>query len=105
MFRPGTIAAGLLLDDSPSAVFLPSAFGYLNVEKLDDVHCNYADASLHSMGGSNYVNRSLYGEFSFLEIGRKATIKSVSFFMLPKSNATKVWCNQNNFLLAYIIFL
>ena len=53
MFRPGTIAAGLLLDDSPSAVFLPSAFGYLNVEKLDDVHCNYADASLHSMGGSS----------------------------------------------------
>ena len=50
MFRSGTIAAGRLLDDSPSAVFLPSAFGYLNVEKLDDVHCNYADASLHSMG-------------------------------------------------------
>ena len=49
MFRSGTIA-GSLLDDSPSAVFLPSAFGYLNVEKLDDVHCNYADASLHSMG-------------------------------------------------------
>ena len=58
VFRPGTIAAGRLLDDSPSTVFLPSAFGYLNVEKLDDVHCNYADASLHSMGGSLVLAKS-----------------------------------------------
>ena len=85
----GTIADSLL-DDSPSAVFLPSAFGYLNVEKLDDVHCNYADASLHSMGGSIQQNRSSFGKFSFLENLQESFCENCEIYhaMLSKNSST-----------------